>query len=873
MNRFWQLFARRGIYQDLSEEIREHLEEEIDELVAGGMPPEEARREARRRFGNALQVEERGRAVWGVGWLDTLLQDLRYGLRQLRHNPSFTAAAVLTLAMGIGATSALFTAVRSVLLSPLPFREPARLLALHEHSSDDKFPFNTVAGGVFAEWRTQNHGFADMAIVSSAENDLSGAGGQLPEKVHAAEVSWNLFSTLGVAPALGRGFTAADDQPSANATVVLSWGLWKRRFGGDPAIVKQAVHLDAKPYTVIGIMPQWFAYPDQSAQLWTPIYHEENPREMQAIDSHDFDAVGRLKPGVTDTAALAELSAIVKRVHDEHLDNAFVSKAASSRPLLEEMVGDIKTPLYVLLAATGCLLLIACLNVAGLMVARGTARRRELAIRTALGGGRWRLLGEHLAESLLLSGGGAALGLLLAYGVIRWLVTTRPDMSRVEAIHMDGVVAAFVLGLVFVCGLVPCLASLLSVRGSQILSALQESPRSQSAGRTRVGLRKAILAAEVGLTAVLLIGAGLLVGSYQRLRSVDLGCVTRNVLTMRFSLPEVKYGKAAQRVEFLETLLERVRELPGVRAAGLSRMVPGQGYGGDSGFAIAEHPPLPAGQAQYAMTRWADRGYFTTLGIPLLRGRTFDESRRLDKADEIVINQSFARQYFPGEDPVGKHLVTLGHKSFTIAGVFGDTRYVPAEPPAPIMYSSVYNFGPAYETLVVRSGRDVTSLALPIQRIFQKLDPELAVADILTMDQILGKSMIDASFDATLLAAFAVLSLVLAAVGLFGVTSYVVAQRTGEIGIRMAMGAQSGDVLRLVLGQGMAPALVGLGLGVGGALELTRFLASLLHGVEPGDPLTFAAVCLLLVGVALVASYIPARRAMRVDPMIALRHE
>ena len=873
MNRFRQLFARRGIYQDLSDEIREHLEEKIEELVARGMPLEEARREARRQFGNALQVEEQSRAVWRFGWLDSFLQDLRHGLRQLRHSPSFTIAAVLTLALGIGATTALFTAVRSVLLKPLPFREPARLLSLHEHSSDDKFPFNTVAGGVFAEWRKQSRTLSDLAIFNDAENDLSGVAGQLPEKVRSAEVSWNLFTTLGVAPALGRGFTAADDLPAANATLVLSWGLWQRRFGGDRAVLKQTVHLDAKPYTVIGIMPAWFAYPDQSAQLWTPIYHEESMQEMQAIDSHDFSAIGRMKPGVTEGAARAELSTIVRRLHDQHLDDAFVSKAANTRPLLEEMVGDIKTPLYVLLAATGCLLLIACLNVAGLLVARGAARRRELAIRTALGGGRWRLLGEHLAESLLLSAGGAAVGLLLAYAVIRWFVTTRPDMSRVEAIHMDGVVAAFVVGLVFACGLLPCLASLLSVRGSQILSALQESPRSQSAGRARVGLRKSILAAEVGLTAVLLIGAGLLVKSYQRLRAADLGCVTDNVLTMRFSLPEVKYSRAAQRVEFLETLLERVRALPGVQHAGLGRMLPGEGYGGDSGFAIAEHPPLPAGQAQYAIVRWVDPEYFTTLGIPLLRGRTFDKSRRLQKADEILINQSFARQYFPGEDPLGKHLVTFGKTSFTIVGVFGDTRYAAAEAPAPIMYISVYNFGPPPETLAVRSSRDVTRLALPIQRIVQGLDPELAVADILTMNQVVGRSMLDAGFDATLLGAFAVLSLALAAVGLFGVTSYVVAQRTGEIGIRMALGAQSADVLRLVLRQGMVPALVGLGLGIVGAWGLTRFMSSLLHGVEPGDPLTFAAVCLLLAGVALFASYVPARRAVRIDPTAALRHE
>jgi len=878
MSWFEQVFRRRRVYRDLSDEIREHLEEKIEQLIAGGMTPEEARPEARREFGNLLLLEEQGRDAWRLPGLETLWQQFRYGLRQLRGNPGFTTAAVLTLALGIGATTALFTVVRSVLLKPLPFRDPARLVRLYEHSSDDKFPFNSVAGGVFAEWKKQSDTFSDLAILEpSAEYNLSGTGGQIPEKVPAAEVSWNLFSTLGVGPALGRDFTSADDRPTATATVILSWGLWQRRFGGDPSILKQTIHLDEKPYAVIGIMPAWFAYPSQSAQLWTPIYHEEPASEMQTIDSHDFAAIGRLTPGVSKAQATAQLSVIVRRLHDAHLDDPFISKAASSRPLLEDMVGDIATPLYVLLAATGCLLLIACLNVASLLVARSATRRRELAIRAALGGSGWRLLGEHLMESLLLSIGGGASGLLLAYAIIRWFVTTRQDMSRVDAIHMDGAVAVFVLGLVLTCAFIACLTSSLSLRGGRILSALQESPRSQSAGIAKVKLRKWLLALEVGLTAVLLIGAGLLLKSYRQLRSANLGCITTNVLTMRLSLPEAKYSQSVERIDFFATLLDRVRSLPGVEGAGLVRAVPGAGYGGDSGFAIAEHPPLPLGKGQYAMVRWSDPGYFQALGIPILRGQSFDNGRRLDKADEVIITSSFARQYFGAEDPIGKHLLTLNHRSFRIVGVAGDTRFYAGAPVQPIMYfplyANIYGGVPTDATLAVRSGREVTSLAMPIQRIVQQLDPELAVADVLTMNQLIGKTTIGTSFDASLLAAFAVLSLVLAAVGLFGVLSYIVAQRTPEIGIRMALGAQRGDVLWLVVGQGIMPALLGLGIGVLGALGLTRFMSTLLYGVQPNDPPTFVAVSALLAGVAALASYLPGLRAMSVDPMLSLRHE
>jgi len=876
----WRFFRRRTEDSELAEEINAHIAEEIEDNLARGMSAGEARRQAHVKFGSRENVRE---DLWewnSVRPLEDMLRNLRYVARTLRRAPGFTLAVVLVMALGIGASTAMFTIVRSVLLKPLPFREPARLIRLYEHSYDDKFTHSFVAGGIFAEWKKQSHNFSDLAILSTfAEYNLSGAGGQLPEKVRAAECSWNLFPTLGVEPALGRGFTAEDDQPSANATVVLSWGLWKRRFGGDPSIFDKVVRLDAKTYKVIGIMPPWFAYPEQSVQLWTPIYHEESAQYMQALDIHDFVAIGRLRPGVTEAQGWAELSLIVRRIHDQHPDNAYVSKAANTRPLLTDMVGDIKTPLYVLLAATGCVLLIACLNVANLLVARAAARRRELAIRAALGGSRRRLLGEHFTESFVLSALGGAGGVLLAYGVIQWFIGTRQDISRIEAIQMDGFVVAFAVGLVFLCAIFAGMMSLLSMKGDQILPSLQEGARSHSAGPRRVRLRKWLLSLEVGLTVVLLIGAGLLLKSYQRMRASDLGCITNNVLSVRLNLPEQEYSQAAQRVNFFQTLLDRVRSLPGVQVAGLVRVIPGQGYGGDSGFAIVEHPPLPPGQGQHALVRWADPGYFAVLGIPFLHGETFDRNARLDGEKQVIISDSFARQYFSGEDPIGKHLLLLmmGSERYKVVGVVADTRYLIAKPAQPMMYFSIYApiYGnvPISATLAVRSMRDVTALALPIQQVVQQIDRELPVSDVLTMDQIIGKSTLDASFDATLLLAFAVLSLVLAAVGLFGVLSYIVVQRTTEIGIRLALGAQRSEVLRLTLTDGLRPASVGLALGLAGGAAAAKMIRELLYGVQPLDSGVFAVVAVILLVVAAAACLLPAWRASRLDPIRALRVE
>ena len=871
--KWWQIRKREA---DLERELRSDLDLEEEEQREDGKSPEEARYAALRAFGNPALIREQTRAIWSWNWLESLARDLRLSLRALRRTPGFTIIAIVVMALGIGANVALFTIVRGVLLKPLPFQDPDRLAMLYEwglHENDAE-GYNTVSGGMYAEWKKQNQSFSNLALVRGSRVGLSGSGRQLPEKLSSAEFSWDLLRTLGVQPALGRDFAQADDSPAANGTVLLSWGLWKRRFAGDRAILNQTIYLDAKPYTVIGVMPAWFDFPEPSTQLWTAVYHERPEEQMASFSIHTLGVVGRLKPGVSAAQGVAHLGLISRRIHDAHLNDPFVFRSASSRPLLDHLVGDIKKPLYVLLGATCCLLLIACLNVANLLVARAAARRNELAIRTALGGGWLRLMREWLIESLLLSAAGGALGLALAAAALGWLRHTRAEMSRVESIHIDGVVAAFTIGIILMCALFSGLIAALSSSGKGILGALHEASRSVSGGRAQAALRKGLMAIEVGLTVVLLIGAGLLLKSYERLRSADIGCITQNVLTMHLGLPDARYATPAQRANFFDTLLERVRALPGVDGAAFATVAPAQGYWGDWGFTIVEHPPSPQGSGQSALKLWADPKYFGTMGIPLLRGRTFDFGKRLDAANEVITNQSFANQYFPGEDPVGKHInAPLRHQIAEIVGVVGDTRAVIGEKPQPMMYFPLDAGVETVGTLVIRSSHDVEQDALPVQRIVAEMDSDLPVSDVLTMNQLLGEKTFDQSFNATLLTAFATLSLVLAAVGLFGVMSYIAAQRTTEIGIRIALGEKREHVMRKMLMDGMWPAIAGLVVGLAASLEAGRLMGDLLYEIKPVDPVVFAAVAATLLLVAAFACIVPAWRASRLDPMQVLRSE
>jgi predicted permease len=876
--RLSRFFRRRDRDADLAQELDAHLRHEIDDYVAQGLSVQEATRRAHLALGSTTRVRE---DIWtrnSLRPLEGMLRDLAYAARTLARTPGFAVMAMFVMALGIGANTALFTVVHSVLMKPLPFADPDHLVMLYERSVDGDYPFNVIAPGVYAEWEKGAHSFERMAIFGSGSYNLSRDSGQLPERIESTRASAEFFPALGVSPAYGRVFDANDDRPQADASVVLSWGLWKRRFGGDKSIVGRTILLDGKTYTVIGIMPSWFAYPDAQTQVWTALHHEIPPQDLVALDNHSFMAVARLKPGVTMRQALSEIDTISHRLREQFgASQPAISPGANMRLLLDDMVHDFKTPLYVLLAATGCVLLIACLNVANLLIARAASRRKEVAIRAALGGSRWRLVREQLSETLLLSAIGGAVGLVLAYFAIHWLVGVRQDIAREESIHMDWIAVTFTVGVTLLSALLAGLIPALSISGRGGLGALHESSRSHTGGQGKTRLRKLLLALEVALTVVLLVGAGLLLKSYQKLRSSDMGCATSNVLTLRLNLPDEHYGHE-QRVQFFEQLLTRVRALSGVSAAALVNVVPGQGYGGDNIITIPEHPPLPPGQLQIARRRFCDPGYFAALQIPIIRGRTFTDQERIGRADKVIISQLTADSFFRGEDPIGRHLVVdvgLNNKPqpYEIIGVVGDTRYLISMPPQPMMYFPLLSGLTGRAVIVVRSQHDVTSLAIPVQQIVQSLDKDLPVAYVLTLNQLIGASTIEASFTSTLIVAFAVLSLVLASVGLYGVLSYLVEQRTSEIGVRIALGAQREQVLRLMLLDGLRPAVIGLALGLLGGALASQLIRSMLYGVRPLDIAIFVAVAVVLMLVAAISCLVPAWRASRLDPIRALRVE
>jgi putative ABC transport system permease protein len=595
---------------------------------------------------------------------------------------------------------------------------------------------------------------------------------------------------------------------------------------------------------------------------------------MQTFEDHEFLAVARLAPGVTQSALISQLDTVQKRIKASHPGPA-VREGVVGRSMLDDVVEDYKTPLYTLLAATGCVLFIACLNVASLLVARTAARGKEMAIRVALGGGRLRLLRERLTESLLLSAAGGAAGLVLAWGAVEWLIHTRQDMNRVEAIHIDGVVMAFTVGATLLCAAFSGMISAMGSDSRRILAALQESSRAHSGGQSRAQLRKAMLVVEVGVTVILLVGAGLLLKSYQRLRTTDLGIPVDNVLTMRLSLPDARYKDDTKRVAFFEQLIEGVRALPGVKSAGLVSTVPGQGYGGDELVSVVEHPTLPKGVGLDLMHRGADPGYFQAAGIPLLKGRTFAANERLDRGNVMVISAAAAKLCFPGgEDPIGKHLkIDIAGHVYQVVGVVGDTRWLISQPANPTMYMPLYGNDYSNATIIVRSDQDVNTLAMPIEKVIGRLDADLPVSNVVTLRETIGRSTASSQFDSLLVLAFAGIALVLAAAGLYGVLAYLIAQRTTEIGIRIALGAQQEQVVRLMLGDGLRPALYGLILGLGASALVTRLLASMLYQTHALDPWVFVLVSLLLLFVASMACLLPAWRASRLDPMRALRTE
>ena len=878
--RIRMLFRRKRAGEQLQDELRFHLDQQIAENLAAGMNPDAARNAALRSFGNPGLVREQARANWSWYSLEKLGGDLKYGTRTLLRSPGFAFVSVLVMALGIGATTSLFTMVRAVLLRPLPFRDSGKLVMLYEHYRQNQGGdgFNAVAPGDYRDWRSQTHGFEDMAAMRGYGGILSGVHSELPEVVQSAAGSANLFPLLGVTPVYGRFFTEAEDQPKGEPVVLLTWSLFQRRFAGDPSIIGKQIHLDTIPTTVVGVLPSWFSYPDARIQFWMPYAQTFAPEQYGIHDGHQSMVVARLKPGVSVGAATREVSTLQYQIH---LANASkpVAEDVWSRPMIDDLVKDVKTPLLVLLCSVFCMLLIACLNVSNLLVARAAARRKEVAIRGALGGSRLALIREQMTESLLICVAGGGLGLLLSLTSTQWLAAHWHNLPRADTVHMDGWVFAFAFGLVVATALLAGLVPAISSTGKESLSALRESSRSIGGSASRARLRKVMLTAEIALTVTLLAAAGLLFHSFVRLRTADLGCRTDHVLTMKFGLPEIQYDTREKVLLFHQSLLERVRRLPGVNGAALVSTAPGTGPNGDRIFTIVEKP-APSYSLQYdAMTLTADPQYFSVMQIPLLRGRVFTEHERLHNDHYVVVTKQFVNQYFAGDDPIGKHIRDVWDdkpENYEIIGEVGDTLYDVTKPVSATMYFPILSGIPnrtSEATIVVHTSIDPLAMSMPVQQQISALEPELPVYNALTMDQILNKTTASQGFAANLVLAFAGISLLLAGVGLYGVLSYLVTQRSAEIGIRIALGAQRPEVLRVVLFDGLRPVILGAAVGLAGAAAVGSLIRSMLYGASPYDPLVIAGMvgCLLLT--AVVACVVPAWRASRVDPMQALRSE
>jgi len=879
--RWWQIWkgtAKRDA--DLERELLSDLELEEEERRERGLSAEEARSAARRAFGNTTLIREQTRAVWSWVWMERLVRDVKYGTRTLLRSPEFAIVSVLVMALGIGATTSLLTMVRAVLLQPLPFRDSGKLVMLYEHYRHNKGgdEFNAVAPGDYREWRSQTHGFEDMAAMRGYESILSGVHSELPEVAQSAGGSANLFPLLGVTPAFGRLFTEAEDKPKGEPVVLLTWSLFQRRFAGDPSIIGKQIHLDTIPTTVVGVLPNWFTYPDARVQYWVPYAQTFSEGDYSMHAGHQSEVVARLKPDISVEAATHEISAVQYRIHLAYATRP-VAEDVWSRPMIDDLVKGVRTQLLVLLCAVGCMLLIACLNLSNLLVARAASRRKEIAIRGSLGGSRLALIREQMTESLLICVAGGGLGLLLSLASTHWLAANWRNLPRADSVHVDGWVFAFAVGLVVATGLLAGLVPAISSTGKGLLSALQESSRSASGSASRARLRKTMLTVEIALTVMLLVSAGLLFKSFLHLRMADLGCRIDHVITMKFGLPEIQYDTRDKVMLFHQSLLERVRRLPGVRGAALVSVAPGSGPHDDRVFTILEKP-APSYTLQYeAMTLTADPQYFSVMQIPLLRGRVFTEHERLNNDHYIVVSKQFVDQFFSGDDPIGKHVRVdwndMG-EIYEIIGEVGDTIYDVTKPVEATMYFPILSGSPEHTseaTIVAWTSIDPLAMSISIQQQISALEPELPVYNVLTMDQILGKTTATQGFAANLVLAFASLSLLLAAVGLYGVLSYLVTQRVSEIGIRLALGAQREQILSLILFDGLRPAFIGLILGLTASAGTTQLIRSMLYGTEPTDPAVIGAVILTLLLIALFACIFPAWRASRLDPMQALRTE
>ena len=873
--RFLHYVRRDRFDRELEEEIRFHLEMKAEEYVAAGMTPEEALRAAGRQFGNETRMREMSRETWGFAMLDTLLQDIRFGARALAKHRGFTAVAVLTLALGIGANTAIFSVVNAVLLRPLPYENSHELVQIW--GTQPQLDTAPMSPANFLDWREQNRVFEHVAAYTGQNFNLSGV--DEPERIRATRVSADLFELLRVRPTLGRAFLPEEDQYGDHRVVILSHALWQRRFGANPAILGKTLTLNDQSYVVVGVMPPDFSFPGTTTEMWTPIAF--SPGERGTRNTNYISVIARLKPGVTLEQARSEMEALARRQQEQYPE-ANTGIGVKLISYKEQVVGNTRPILLLLLGAVGFVLLIACANVANLLLARAAGRRKEMALRSALGAGRRRLIRQLLTESVLLTLVGGGLGILLALWGINLLVALQPaNIPRLAELRIDRGVLLFASALSLVTGIAFGLAPALQATKLDLNDALKEGGKDTRGGGGRQRVRSILIVSEIALSFVLLIGAGLMIKSFWRLMQVDPGFNPENTLTMVVTLPTTRYAEPGRQVAFFQQAVERVSNLPGVGAAGVTTDIPLFG-GNSTGFNVEGRPPYAPGQRPLVEYRSVSPGYFQAMGIPLLRGRTFSEQDRGDAPGVVIINETLARRYFPGEDPLGRRLGFSGPTDWReIVGVARDTRnYGLDEEVKPEAYMPYTQSAPSYLAgsisgmiLVVRTASDPQNMSAPVKREVQGLDSNLPVYNIKTMEQHLAESIAQRRFNMLLLAVFAGVAVLLAAVGLYGVMSYMVSQRTHEIGLRMALGAQARDILRMAVRQGLVLIIIGIGVGLAGALALTRVMSGLLYGVGATDPATFAAIVLLLAFVSLIACYIPARRATRVDPLIALKYE